>query len=161
MTSVPVEKLTVVCAWCGVLMFQGDANRPVSHGMCARCVGTAEGLSVEDIGTITTADLDCLPIGIVRISPTGEILAFNQTESGRFGYQAADVLGKNFFKDVAPCTSVKEFRGRFDALVQKNQPGRETLDFVFCTENWSKLVQVVLLWEPEQERGTLMISTPG
>ena len=71
------------------------------------------------------------------------------------------MLGKNFFKDVAPCTSVKEFRGRFDALVQKNQPGRETLDFVFCTENWSKLVQVVLLWEPEQERGTLMISTPG
>ena len=30
--------LRVVCGWCGVVLTEGTALEPVSHGMCASCV---------------------------------------------------------------------------------------------------------------------------
>lgn len=128
--------------------------------MCARCVGTTEGLAVEDLHEIAAEDLDCLPIGVVRVTKEGVISAYNSIESERFGYKAEEVLGRNFFTDVAPCTSVREFHGRFMDMVMSGKNGRDELDFVFCTDSWSKLVQVVLVWDAKEQEGTLLISTP-
>lgn len=36
--SAPV--LRVVCGWCGVVLTEGEAPTPVSHGMCPGCVAT-------------------------------------------------------------------------------------------------------------------------
>ena len=152
-------KHTVVCAWCGKLMSEGTSSE-ISHGMCARCVGTTEGLAVEDLHEIAAEDLDCLPIGVVRVTKEGVISAYNSNESERFGYKAEEVLGRNFFTDVAPCTSVRVFQGRFEEMVLSGESGRAELDFVFCTDSWSKLVQVVLVWDAGQQQGTLLISTP-
>jgi len=32
--------LRVVCGWCGVVLTEGEAPTPVSHGMCPGCVAT-------------------------------------------------------------------------------------------------------------------------
>lgn len=32
----PVQ-LTVICAWCGEIMVEGDSGAPVSHGLCRGC----------------------------------------------------------------------------------------------------------------------------
>ena len=77
---------------------------------------------VEQLGalaSLSTEDLDKLPIGAIRLDPRGKILAFNRTESTLSGFAASAVLGKNFFTEVAPCTNVQQFAGRFREGVAK------------------------------------------
>ena len=62
--------------------------------------------------------LDGLTFGAIQLDAKGTILAYNATEAGITGRSAKDVLGKNFFRDVAPCTDTPKFRGVFDAGVR-------------------------------------------
>ena len=66
-------------------------------------------------------DLDDLPFGAIRLDRSGRILAFNRAESRLSGFSAAGVIGKNFFTEVAPCTNVQEFAGRFHEGVQRRK----------------------------------------
>ena len=72
-----------------------------------------------DTGVITRADvlteseLDALPVGMIQLDPTGKVLRFNQTESELARVAKGDAIGKNFFDEVAPCTKVQSFYGRF------------------------------------------------
>jgi photoactive yellow protein len=63
-------------------------------------------------------ELDGLTFGAIQLDAKGTILAYNATEAGITGRSAKDVLGKNFFRDVAPCTDTPKFRGVFDAGVR-------------------------------------------
>ena len=72
-----------------------------------------------DTGVITRADvlteseLDALPVGMIQLDPTGKVLRFNQTESELARVAKGEAIGKNFFDEVAPCTKVQSFYGRF------------------------------------------------
>jgi len=59
------------------------------------------------------ATLDLLPYGIIVVDIEGKILFYNAREEQIACRKREDVIGKNFFRDVAPCTAVKEFYGRF------------------------------------------------
>ena len=61
---------------------------------------------------ISEEDFDALPFGIIRIDRAGRILQYNAFESELSGQSVADVTGRNFFKDIAPCTDVADFHGR-------------------------------------------------
>jgi len=65
------------------------------------------------IDTLTTNELDELPCGAIQLDPSGKILKFNEYESNLAQLGKDSVIGKNFFKEVAPCTDVQEFYGRF------------------------------------------------
>ena len=71
------------------------------------------------LSSMSNEELDKLPIGAIRLDPRGKILAFNRTESTLSGFAASAVLGKNFFTEVAPCTNVQQFAGRFREGVAK------------------------------------------
>jgi photoactive yellow protein len=45
------------------------------------------------------------------------VLRYNAYEAKLSGLSKQTVVGKNFFKQVAPCTDLKEFHGRFQAGV--------------------------------------------
>ena len=45
----------------------------------------------------------------------GTILHYNVYESQLAGVDQKSVVGKNFFREVAPCTAVKSFYGQFKA----------------------------------------------
>lgn len=60
---------------------------------------------------ISKIELDTLPFGIIRIDRAGHILQYNAFESQLSG-RGEDVIGKNFFTEVAPCTDVADFHGR-------------------------------------------------
>jgi len=62
--------------------------------------------------------LDELPFGAILLDPRGNIIHYNSTESAISGRSADDVIGKNFFDDIAPCTNVPEFRRKFDEGVR-------------------------------------------
>lgn len=77
---------------------------------------TAAGLS-----RMTEEELDALPFGAIKLSPYGTVLSYNETEGRLTGRTPERVLGRNFFLDVAPCTDVQEFRGRFIELAKESE----------------------------------------
>ncbi|HEX2833742.1 MAG TPA: photoactive yellow protein [Thermoanaerobaculia bacterium] len=74
---------------------------------------------LEEIGRMSAEELDGLPFGAIRLDNDGTILNYNRTESQLTGRDPKRVVGRNFFTDVAPCTNVQEFAGRFRAGVAK------------------------------------------
>jgi len=152
-------KPPVVCAWCNKLLKDGNPALMTSHGICPNCMGGMLDVVVEDLGSADAAVLEDLPLGVVRLNAEGIILAYTQRESKRFGNQPSEVIGRSFFEDIAPCSSVKEFRGRFEDLVRGKTTGRAELDFLFCYEDNQQMVHIVLTWDENSAVGHLLIST--
>lgn len=75
----------------------------------------------KKIDTMSPKELDALPQGAIQLDPSGKVLQYNLYEQRLANLTPEAVLGRNFFTDVAPCTDVKEFHGRFlDGVKQKN-----------------------------------------
>lgn len=73
-----------------------------------------EGLQqLEAIDKMSEQELDGLPFGAIRLDKQGKILSYNMAESKLTGRDPKRVIGRNFFTDVAPCTNVQSFAGRF------------------------------------------------
>lgn len=77
-------------------------------------------VTAADLSAMTREELDDLPFGAIRLSPYGTVLSYNEAEGRMTGRDPARVLGRNFFTDIAPCTDVREFRGRFVELAQES-----------------------------------------
>jgi photoactive yellow protein len=65
------------------------------------------------IGQMSASEIDELAFGAIELDAKGTILQYNAAESGITGRDASAVIGKNFFRDVAPCTSTPSFEGVF------------------------------------------------
>lgn len=84
--------------------------------MQATLSGTTEVLERADV--LTEDELDSLPVGMIQLDRDGTVLKFNQTESSLARVEKGEALGKSFFDEVAPCTKVQDFYGRFVEGVQ-------------------------------------------
>jgi photoactive yellow protein len=73
----------------------------------------------QDRPEIDFATLDLLPYGIIVVDEAGKILYYNAREEEIAGRRKEDVVGKNFFTEVAPCTQVQEFYGQFKETMQR------------------------------------------
>ncbi|HEY0823740.1 MAG TPA: photoactive yellow protein [Ramlibacter sp.] len=80
------------------------------------------GFGKEDIENVlaklTAREVDQLAFGAVQLDGKGTILQYNAAEAGITGRDQKAAIGKNFFRDVAPCTSTPTFKGVFDAGVR-------------------------------------------
>lgn len=72
------------------------------------------------LGKMSASQLDELAFGAVEVDARGTILRYNATEGAITGRDPKAAVGKNFFRDVAPCTNRPEFRGVFDSGVREN-----------------------------------------
>jgi photoactive yellow protein len=79
--------------------------------MQATMPGTSDVLTRADV--LTEDELDTLPVGMIQLDRNGTVLKFNQTESSLARVDKGDAIGKSFFDEVAPCTKVQEFHGKF------------------------------------------------
>ena len=73
------------------------------------------------LGKLSNVEIDKLAFGAVQLNGQGTILTYNAAEAGITGRSAASVIGKNFFRDVAPCTNAPNFKGVFDAGVKSGE----------------------------------------
>ncbi len=71
------------------------------------------------IAKLSDAEINNLAFGAIELDKTGKVLRFNAMEGQITGRDPKDMIGKNFFTDVAPCTNTPEFKGKFDAGVAK------------------------------------------
>jgi photoactive yellow protein len=75
--------------------------------------------------------IDDLPFGLIAVGADGTIERYNAYESRLARLSKDRVIGRNFFRDVAPCTAVKDFQGRFDRFAAEPGDGAESFDFTF------------------------------
>ena len=76
--------------------------------------------------SMTGEELDQLPYGMIQLDASGRILKFNAVESRLASLPQQQQIGKHFFTEIAPCTKVQAFYGRFREGVI-----RESLDATF------------------------------
>ena len=75
---------------------------------------TLDSTDIDNIvSKLNPEEIDSLAFGAVQLDPTGKILAYNAAEGDITGRSPKEVIGKNFFKDVAPCTATPAFEGVF------------------------------------------------
>ncbi len=65
------------------------------------------------VSHIDFSTLDLLPYGIIVLDSSGNVIFYNSREEEIAGRNRMDVLGKNFFTDVAPCTQLGTFHDKF------------------------------------------------
>ena len=102
-------------------------------------------------------ELDRLPYGMIQLDATGRILNYNALESRLASLRKEDAIGKQFFTEIAPCTRVQEFYGRF-----KEGVIRESLDtsfhFHFAFKQNPRDVTVRLLYSKRSRTVWVLIS---
>lgn len=65
------------------------------------------------LARMTTGQLDKVAFGAIQLDASGKILQYNAAEGDITGRKPSEVIGKSFFRDVAPCTNRPEFQDRF------------------------------------------------
>ena len=152
--------MTSVCAWCGKLLESNEGPEPVSHGICGACAGSTGLFPVEQLLSMTAEEFDRLPIGIIEIDAAGTIVSYNRAEEQLAGFDRVRMLGRNFFDEVAPCTRVAGFQGRYRELTSRGELGETEFSFVFRFAGGDRLVLIHLVYDPARERGIIAVRTP-
>lgn len=128
---------SLLCAWCKAVI--GPARVENSHGMCNACYRRMMGLP-----EMSLEQLDHLPFGVIALDRDGIILAYNRAEERLSLRRAADLIGKNFFREVAPCTYVEEFYGRFQRFLKSNH-ALTRFNFIFNFKRNPEQVHITLV----------------
>jgi photoactive yellow protein len=112
---------------------------------------------LEAADDMSSEDLDGLPYGMIQLDGAGRILRFNAVESRLAALPQQQQIGKHFFTEVAPCTKVQAFYGRFrEGII------RESLDvsfrFHFAFKQNPRDVMVRLFYSKRTRSVWVMIS---
>ncbi len=85
------------------------------------------------IDALGDAELDALPFGVIALDEAGVVVRYNLFESRLARLDRRQVLGRDFFRDVARCARGERFEGRFRRLAKSppGEPGAERFPFTF------------------------------
>jgi photoactive yellow protein len=109
------------------------------------------------------AELDALQFGVVGIDPDGVILRYNLYESRLARLDRNQVVGRNFFTQIAPCTRTEAFEGRVRAFMMRGglaaDGGRiERFEYVFDFRFGAQDVAIDVVRAGNAERYYLLIN---
>lgn len=100
---------------------------------------------VAEVGVLTAEELDALPFGAIQLDTEGVVLAYNKAEEKLSGRRRDEVVGKSFFRDIAPCTRVQRFFGAFQAGVERRELN-EVFDFTFRFPSGARDVRIRMIY---------------
>lgn len=118
---------------------------------------TETGLDLLALDRYDDAQLDELPFGVICLDNDGTILRYNLAEARLARLDRSRVLGRAFFREVAPCTATPEFLGRFTDFVRSDEP-RASFPYVFDFKFGAQEVDVELVRAPTRGRYYLCIN---
>lgn len=101
-------------------------------------------IDAASVPTLSEHELDSLPFGVICLDRDGKVLRYNLAESRLARLDRAQVLGKNFFRRVAPCTATPEFEGRVRAFFL-GQSAMERFPYLFDFKFGAQRVEVELV----------------
>lgn len=130
-------------------------SAPVTTWYLHSMLKNIEQLTSRDISSMSPAEFDAMPFGMIRLDQAGVVKAYNRWEAQLARRNVNDVVGKNFFTEIAPCTNVAEFRGKLDELVAT---GGKTyvFDYDFQFPWGTRRVRVRFVVESDDERWVLV-----
>ena len=106
---------------------------------------------------MTPAELDTLPYGMIQLDAAGRILKYNAVESRLASLPQAHAIGKQFFTEIAPCTKVQAFYGRFrEGVIHESLDA--TFQFHFAFKQHPRDVTVRLFYSRRTRSVWVMIS---
>lgn len=125
----------------------------------------------QDTGALTRADLElidhmqpkelnALPFGAIQLDPKGTILRFNDYEAKLTGRKPENVIGRNFFEEVAPCTNVRDFAGKFHDGI-KNKELHEVFPYLFDFKMAPRNVTVTLFYNKANDTAWVFVREIG
>ncbi|HEX8153590.1 MAG TPA: PAS domain-containing protein [Thermoanaerobaculia bacterium] len=100
---------------------------------------------LTEVDGLTGPQVDALPFGAIQLDRDGTILQFNEYEANLSNRRAPDTIGANFFRDVAPCTNVREFYGRFQQGIAAGELN-VSFDYRFAFKQAPRDVRVTLFY---------------
>jgi photoactive yellow protein len=113
---------------------------------------------LEKIQLLRHEELDAAPLGVVIVDRHGTILEYNAYERSLAHMGNRDVIGRNFFTDVAPCTAIRDFQGRFGEFLDSNETAVEPFEFVFAFPHGPERVCVVFVrLAGDRDRATICL----
>ena len=104
----------------------GDARATPADPPRPATVAAIDDALFDAVDAMTAEELDALPYGIIQLDAGGRILKYNAVESRLAALPREQAIGRQFFTEIAPCTKVQAFYGRFREGVI-----RESLDATF------------------------------
>ena len=111
-----------------------------------------------EIFDLPEGEIDGLPFGLIGVDRTGTIEQYNAYESKMARLARERVIGRNFFTDVAPCTAVKEFQGRFERFAAEPGDGAESFDFVFQFSFGRQVVNITFLRSAKNRQIKILVN---
>jgi chemotaxis family two-component system sensor kinase Cph1 len=115
---------------------------------------------LESVRHMSPEELDGLPFGVIRLDREGVVVGYNESEARLARRRPADVIGRNFFTEVAPCTNVKEFAERFREGVARGNI-HHTFPFVFTFPGRPVSVMITIAYDaPESHAWILVDQSP-
>ncbi|MEM6796572.1 MAG: V4R domain-containing protein [Acidobacteriota bacterium] len=106
----------------------------------------------EQLVGLSSVEIDQLPFGYIALDKEGKILKYNRFEAELARLEKESVIGKNFFKNVAPCTQVREFEGRFrDFTAGESTETTLSFDFVFKFRHGTQNVRIGFVRSPRAD----------
>lgn len=104
-----------------------------------------DGIDLADVvSRIPRKGRDRMPFGIIELDYDGRIVAYNMGEAKMSKRNPKDMIGLNFFEDVAPCTKTPVFYGRFKAGVKAGNLNAR-FDYLFDHEMEPLAVRVTMI----------------
>lgn len=120
---------------------------------------TPETISFEDSGLADVLDewsaeeLDRLELGVVRMTRDARVVAYNTAEAEVSGLDSSDVIGQDFFVQVAPCTNNHLIAQRYLDAEELD----EVIDYVFTYRMLPTPVQLRLIKRADSEYQYLLV----
>lgn len=90
-------------------------------------------------------ELDGLSFGVICLARDGVIRRYNLAEARFARLDRAQVLGRHFFQEIAPCTATPGFQGKVDAFLAAGSRSSERFEYVFHFRFGAQLVDVELV----------------
>lgn len=98
-----------------------------------------------------------MPFGVICLDPSGLVLRYNLAEARLARLDRAQVLGKNFYRRIAPCTATPEFEGRVRAFFSGDQP-LDRFAYLFDFKFGAQQVDIELVRVPANDRVYLLVN---
>jgi photoactive yellow protein len=84
-----------------------------------------------------------LPFGMLELDASGTVIRYSPASEAHSEVAAKDVIGLNFFKEVAPVEQVSDFQSRFKVFMA-NGESIQRFTSIFSFEEGQVKVQILL-----------------
>jgi len=113
----------------------------------------------HEIGALPRAGFDELPFGAIVLDSEGRVVTYNAAEARFAQRNVADVIGRNFFREIAPCARVREFGGVIESA-PPDEPIEHSLLFTFRFASGFKQAKIRVVRNPAMSPRTYIFVDP-